>query len=97
MKDYKFLLKPAFFIFNLLFATWLVLKIEKVAPSDFGRYEKMFHPGDIRPENVPQYDKYYLKKLADDYKSGVLDSAMFELQLEKFIDAARHKQSAVKK
>jgi hypothetical protein len=97
MKDYKFLLKPAFFIFNLLFATWLVLKIEKLAPSDFGRYKSMFEGGQIRPKGVPQYDKYYLKKLADDYKSGVLDSAMFDLQLDQFIDAATTKKAAVSK
>jgi len=86
MGKYQFLLKPIFFIFNLLFATWLVLKIEKIQPSDFGRYEQLFQRTEPRPDNVPAYDKYYIKKLADDYKSGKLDSAMFDLQLEIFID-----------
>jgi hypothetical protein len=86
MEKYQFLLKPIFFIFNLLFATWLVLKIEKIQPSDFGKYEKLFQRTEPRPDHVPAYDKYYIKKLADDYKAGKLDSAMFDLQLEIFID-----------
>lgn len=99
MKKYKFLLKPAFFIFNLIFATWLVLKIEKIQPSDFGRYKGMFESSEVRPDPQPEtrYDKYYLKKLADDYRSGILDSAGFDLQLEKFIAAAnKNKVTAVK-
>jgi hypothetical protein len=97
MKKYTFLIKPTFFIFNLLFATWLVLKIEKLSPSDFGRYKSMFEHTEARPEKVPQYDKYYLKTLVEDYRSGKLDSAMFDLQLEKFIDASVNKKSTAEK
>ncbi|MDF2436660.1 MAG: hypothetical protein K0Q95_1036 [Bacteroidota bacterium] len=97
MKNYKFLLKPIFFIFNLVFATWLVIYIERIEPSDLGRYKRLFEHKDSRPESVPQYDKYYLKKLADDYKSGVLDSEAFDIQLEKFIDESRKKKVADKK
>lgn len=95
MKKYKFLLKPAFFIFNLLFATWLVLKIEKLHPSDFGKYKSMFESSDVKPQPETRYDKYYLQKLAEDYKTGILDSANFDLQLERFI-ANAHKQQSVK-
>jgi hypothetical protein len=97
MKKYKFLVKPVFFIFNLLFATWLVLKIEKLSPSDFGRYERLFEPAELRPDNIPLYDKYYLKKLAEDYRSGKIDSAMFDLQLDLFIDEALKKKQTVGK
>lgn len=58
-------------------------------PSDLGRYQKLFEHREPRPEQVPQYDKYYFKKLAEDYKSGALDSADFDIQVEKFIDASR--------
>jgi hypothetical protein len=92
MKNYKFLFKPVFFIFNLIFATWLVIKIERLQPSDFGRYKYIFEHREARPDQVPQYDKYYLKTLADDYKSGKLDSVAFDIQLEKFIDQARKKK-----
>ena len=97
MKKYKFLIKPVFFIFNLLFATWLVLKIEKLSPSDFGKHKDIFEPAMRHPEGVPQYDKYYLKKLAEDYKQGKIDSAMFDLQLEIFIDDALKKKKTVEK
>ncbi|HEX8516257.1 MAG TPA: hypothetical protein VF868_08660 [Bacteroidia bacterium] len=97
MKDYSFLLKPIFFIFNLIFATWLVIKIEKLSPSDFGRYETLFERTEPRPDNVPSYDKYYLKTLADDYKSGKLDSAEFDLQLEIFINDAINKKATADK
>jgi hypothetical protein len=97
MKKYTFLVKPVFFIFNLLFATWLVLKIEKLSPSDFGRYKSMFEHTEARPDKVPQYDKYYLKTLVEDYRSGKMDSTMFDLQLEKFIDASVNKATAEKK
>jgi hypothetical protein len=96
MKNYSFLIKPIFFIFNLLFATWLVIKIEQLSPSDFGKNKSLFERSQPRPDNIPVYDKYYLKKLADDYKSGKLDSAAFDLQLEIFIDDARKKVTVEK-
>jgi len=66
MKKYKFLLKPIFFIINLLFATWLILKIEKLNPSDFGKYRSIFEKTAPLPKNVAPYDKYYIKKLAQE-------------------------------
>lgn len=45
MKKYNFLFKPLFFIFSLVFATWLVLFIEKISPSDFGKYGHLFDNG----------------------------------------------------
>jgi hypothetical protein len=97
MKKYTFLIKPAFFIFNLIFAMWLVLKIEQLRPSDFGRFKSLFEPTKIKQEHIPSYDKYYIKKLANDYKKGVLDSVTFNDQLEQFIDAtAKTKTTAVK-
>ncbi|MBA3664156.1 MAG: hypothetical protein H0W61_08115 [Bacteroidetes bacterium] len=84
MKKYKFILKPLFFIFNLLFATWLVLKIEKIQPSDFGEYKSIFYSGP-KPKMVTTADKDYLKKLCTEYKKGVIDSVRLEKQLEKFL------------
>jgi hypothetical protein len=68
-----------------------VIYIERIEPSDLGRYKRLFEHRDSRPKNIPQYDKYYLKKLADDYKSGKLDDEAFEIQLEKFIDESRNR------
>lgn len=82
MKKYKFLFKPILFIFNLLFATWLVLKIEKIKPSDFGEHKSVFYSGP-KPRMVSKSDKGYLKQLFIDFKAGRVDS----LKLEEHIDA----------
>lgn len=82
-----------FFIFNLLFATWLILKIEKLRPSDFGKYRSIFEKTTPIPKNVAPYDKYYIKKLAQDYKSGLLDSVTFDLSLGKFIEDTKKIQA----
>ena len=37
MKKFDFLIKPVFFTCNLVFATWLVLTIDRIEPSDFGQ------------------------------------------------------------
>jgi hypothetical protein len=82
MKNYSFLIKPAFFIFNLLFATWLVFKIETISPSDFGKYGRIFQE-EYRP---PVSDKKGpLKKLYRDYKNGLLDSVSFEKTLDRIL------------
>lgn len=84
---YSFLFKPVFFIFCLLSGSWIVLKIEKLSPSDFGRYKSLFEKEDsILPD---QQQKPRLKKLINDYKTGSVDSAMFETKLEEFF---RHKK-----
>jgi hypothetical protein len=84
MKKYKFILKPLFFIFNLLFATWLVLKIEKIQPSDFGEHKSLFYSGP-KPKMVTTSDKQTLKKICNDFKEGKIDSLVLEKQLEKFL------------
>lgn len=84
MKKYKFLLKPIFFIFNLLFATWLVLKIEKIQPSDFGKHKSVFYSGP-KPRMVSLEDKGYLKKLFIDYKAGKVDSLKLEEHINTFL------------
>jgi hypothetical protein len=82
MKEYKFLLKPAFFIFNLLFATWLVLKIEQVKPSDFGKYEPFLKGEHIAPA---VNEKLMLKALLNSYKNGQLDSISTEQKIDEVL------------
>lgn len=79
---YSFLFKPAFFIFCLLAGSWIVLRIEKLSPSDFGRYRSLFE----REEKIIPREpgKTKLKKLVLDYKNGLIDSVMFETQMEEF-------------
>lgn len=84
MKQYAFLIKPVFFIFNLVFATWLVLTIESVRPSDFGQHRSLFE-SQSRPKKVYPEDKATLKKLATDYKSGKIDEATLDKELEAFL------------
>ena len=72
MKRFKFILKPALFIFNLLFATWLVFTIEEIKPTDFGRYEYLFE--DPPALKTKKLKKEHLIKICTDYKTGVLDT-----------------------
>lgn len=80
MAKYTFLFKPVFFIFNLLFATWLVFEIEKISPSDFGGSGS---PPGALPRNEKE-KKERLKKICLDFKAGLLDSALLEQKLDKF-------------
>jgi hypothetical protein len=91
MKNYRFLIKPLFFIFNLLFATWLVIKVERLQPSDFGRYKSLFEKPAPVLKNVPVYDRNYILKLSQDYKNGVLDKKLFELELDKYLNEVNKK------
>jgi hypothetical protein len=84
MKKYSFLLKPTFFIFNLLFATWLVLFIEKLKPSDFGKHKSIFESAP-KPKTVTQDDKHFLKNLILSYKQGKIDSLTLEKELDRFV------------
>lgn len=93
MSNYKFILKPLFFIFNLLFATWLVLRIEKIQPSDFGEYKSIFYKG-VMPKMVTKADKKYLKELCAEYKAGKIDDLKLEEQLDDFLT---HEEDKVKK
>lgn len=77
MSDYKFLLKPLFFIFNLFLATALVLWIEKLSPSDLGRFKSIFE----NTAPVPS-EKDVFMELCRDYKSGSITQAEFDKRLE---------------
>lgn len=101
MKKYNFLFKPLFFIFNLLLATWIVLEIEKIKPSDFSKRPSFFK--DETPlvcatcgSVISQTDKtrqisalesqhLSLKKLCADYKYGLVDSTYLDRQLKKIL------------
>ncbi len=84
MKEKLFILKPLFFIFNLIFATWLVFSIEKLSPSDFGKYRSLFDtPEPLSPEKMG--DKQYLKRVISDYRAGKLDSADVERLLDRYL------------
>jgi hypothetical protein len=84
MTKYKFLFKPAFFIFNLVFATWMVFRIEEISPSDFGKYKSLFEDSPVlTPAKI--HHKQYLKKICSDYKAGVLNSAQLDQKLNKYL------------
>jgi len=100
MKKYKFLLKPLFFICSLIFSCWLVLVIEQLSPSDFGKYESLFKSptnstSPIVKENfsikipkdvdLKKLKKEYLKKICLDYKAGRIDSVKLDNELNFFL------------
>ena len=101
MKKYNFLFKPVFFIFNLLFATWLVLKIEEIKPSDFSKRPSFFknktssvcatcgsvlsHADRTQQMSALKYQHLSLKKLCIDYKHDLVDSTFFDRQLKKIL------------
>lgn len=84
MKKHSFLFKPIFFIINLVFATWLVLAIEQLEPSDFGQYRSFFE-SPARPKKVFPEDKSKLKKLAIEFKEGKIDENTLDKELEAFL------------
>lgn len=84
MKKYTFLFKPMFFIFSLLFASWLVLKIEKLRPSDFGRERYLFEDEPV--SSVSKYDEQYLKNLFLEYKFGIINSRQLDEKIEFFLN-----------
>ena len=81
---YSFLFKPIFFVINLIFATWLVLAIEQVRPSDFVQYKSIFTSPE-KPKKVYRSDKPHLKKLAQQYKDGKIDEKTLDAELEAFL------------
>ena len=88
MKKYQFLFKPVFFIFNLCFACWLVLKIEKISPSDFGKHRSLFEsapkPVSLNVDSC-KYAKKYLENLCSTYKAGLIDGPKLQEELEKLL------------
>jgi hypothetical protein len=88
MKKYDFLIKPILFICSLIFATWLVLAIEQLQPSDFGSVGSFFDPPS-RPRKVTASDKPYLRKLFVQFKQGQIDSILLEKQLDSFLSPVK--------
>jgi hypothetical protein len=84
MTKYAFLYKPLFFIFSLFFASALVLYIEKLEPSDFGRYKEIFESGP-RKKRVSEADLPWLTNIAYDFKKGKLDTVMLQSKLREFV------------
>jgi hypothetical protein len=85
MKKYNFLLKPVFFIFSLFFATWLVIEIEKLSPSDFGE------PNQEVPLKMSTTDKFTeqkecLKNICFEFKTGKIDSLKLDKKLAKLLE-----------
>jgi hypothetical protein len=95
MKRYKFLLKPLFFVFNLFFATWLVLAIEKIEPSDFGRNSSFFDKTPV-PRKVSMKDKPYLIDLFTKYKKGLIDSNTLDRHINAFLSPPEENVSVKK-
>lgn len=95
MEKYSFLLKPIFFIFSLLFATWLVVEIEKISPSDFGEYESYvsqepYNPSEHFNDSIYKYQsRKYLKSICDGYKAGVVDSVSLDKKLHVFLETTK--------
>lgn len=105
MKKYSFLFKPILFIVSLIFATWLTLYIERLEPSDFGKYEYIFsskpEPVHKTPDvkKIPEDKKLQsvslksrqecMKKICIDYKAGLIDSTELDQELEKLLKSFR--------
>ena len=103
MKKYNFLFKPLFFIFNLLLATWLVLEIEKIKPSDFSKRPSFFKNKTalvcdtcslVRFQTDKKQQPFALKahhlslkKLSADYKCGLIDSIGLDQELENILQS----------
>ena len=88
MREKLFIFKPLLFIFNLIFATWLVLEIEKLSPTDFGKYKSLFEtPEPLSPEKLG--DKVYLKRLCTEYKAGKLDSTEVEELINRYLTSSK--------
>ena len=83
MKNYHFILKPILFIFNLMFATWLVFEIESITPSDFGRYGYLFE--DPPALTTKKLKKEHLIKICADYKAGKLDTGALVEQIDMYL------------
>jgi hypothetical protein len=81
LKRYSFIFKPLFFIFSLLFATALVLKIEEIQPSDFGERQHFITPNAKNQDGVLP-DKKQLKRLYIEYLSGKIDSTQLLKKLD---------------
>ena len=96
MKKYTFLIRPLVFICSLVFATWLVFKIERLRPSDFGRYRAFLEDpsllknkagapwGKITDPVLLNERKEYLKRLFSAHYEGKISDAELEKELNEF-------------
>ena len=91
MKNYTFIFKPLFFVFSLVFSTWMVLAIEKISPSDFGEYKTLF---ESQPSPMTKFSTHYIQQLFLEHKNGIIDSVQLQHKLETFLGAI-HKISSV--
>lgn len=62
----------------------MVLQIEKLSPSDFGRHGSLFEHKKEK-ETLPA-GKHAIKKLYKEYRNGLVDSVTFHKRLEKYIE-----------
>jgi hypothetical protein len=83
MKKYKFIIKPLLFIFNLLFATWLVFAIEDIKPTDFGRYEYLFE--DPPAVKTRKQKKEHLIRISSEYRKGIIDTTELVRQIDMYL------------
>lgn len=88
MKNYSFLLKPLFFIACLLFSTWLVIKIEKISPSDFGEPEPPVKVEVFSPEQI-QFYRRYLHHLCEKYNAGKIEKEELNEKLLFFLETLK--------
>jgi hypothetical protein len=69
----------------------MVLVIEKVSPSDFGKHQSLFIPSErkvsLKDLSAYDYNKQYLRNLCFDYKYGIIDSTTLDERLATFINA----------
>jgi hypothetical protein len=74
MRKFRFIIKPVFYILSLVFATWLVITIEKVSPSDFNSSKDKTNEKMVVPPEIQQ-DKIFLENLCKAYRAGTIDSS----------------------
>jgi hypothetical protein len=86
MEKYKFLFKPLFYIASLLFSSWLVLSIEKLHPSDLGRYQHVFEIDTMNISKKTSAKKRTLRKIMNEYKAGLLDTTNLDMELDKVLE-----------
>lgn len=84
MKNYTFLFRTIFFIFSLIAAVWMVLQIEKLKPSDFGKYKSVFETPTKQERNRVKIIK--MQELMKQYKAGNLSLDKLENELTRVIN-----------
>jgi len=90
MKKYKFIIKPLLFVFNLLFATWLVFAIEAIKPTDFGRYEYLFEDPPV--VKTRKQKKEHLIRISSEYKKGIIDTTELVRQIDMYLALPSEKE-----